>query len=123
MTHVAEVDDPGDVAVVVGEGVVGREVGVDDLGAQGRPDGHDGRVEPIEHRFDERPMLRIPDRAEQLPAPPGVLDVPEHRPLGSRVEETAQCPIETGRHRRPSPRARCRTGSIASIRPRPGRME
>ena len=53
-------------------------------------------------RFDERPMPRVADRAEQLPGPAGVLDVPEHRPLGARVEETAQRPTETCRHRAPA---------------------
>ncbi len=45
-------------------------------------------------------VSRIAPSSSRLRA--GVLDVPEHRPLGSRVEEAAQRPAESGRHRAPA---------------------
>ena len=53
----------GDEAVLVGEGVVGRQVAVDDLRPERRPDRHDGRVEAVEHALDELAMGRSPDRS------------------------------------------------------------
>ena len=66
VAHVAEIDDPADQPGVVGEGVVGRQVAVDDLGPERRPDRDDRRFEPVQDLFDETPVAFVADRAEQL---------------------------------------------------------
>ncbi len=99
--RIAEVDDPGDLAVVVDEDVRGAQVGVDDLGAEARPDGRNRELIPVEGRRDELPDLGVAHGAEHRPETERVLDVPEHHPGRRRVPEPAQRPTDARGHRPP----------------------
>jgi hypothetical protein len=87
---VAEVDDPGDVSVVVEEHVAEVHVAVHHLSRQCVPERRDVLRVTVEHRLDEpAPVAEVPEMLAQLRR---VLEIPEQLAARSRVEEPAQRP-------------------------------
>ena len=64
---VAEIEDAGELALLVQQQVVEVEVAVDDLGAQPGPFGQRALLETVERPRDERAAFRALDRGPRTP--------------------------------------------------------
>jgi len=100
-SHVTEIDDPGDLAGVADEDVVGAQVTVDDLGAKRRPHRAHDRFVAIERAPHQGSDGGVRDRPQQVAEEQRVLGVPEHHPRGRGMAEPAQRPAQPSGHRAP----------------------
>ena len=93
---VAEVEDPGDSAVLVEQEVVEVEVAVHDLAAQAFPPWQHALLVAIEDARDERSPCGIGDLGEQRTQARRRVKVPEQLASGGGVEERAERQAEAG---------------------------
>ena len=101
VARIAEVDDPGHLAVFVDEHVRGAQVRVDDLRAEPGPGRRDDGLVAVQGVRHEPADGGVRDRVEHRPQPERVLGVPQHHPPRGRVPEPAQRPPDARRHRTP----------------------
>ena len=121
VAEVAEVDDAGDEAVVVGQHVVGRQVAVQRLRAQRRPAGGDDLVVPVEDGDHDPADLGVGDGVEHRSHARGVLHVPGQTANRVGVHEGSQRQTQPGGRLAPGDQGR--VGQRAGVEPGPARQQ